>query len=159
MDIKNGSIALFVEDIERSKQFYIETLQQQIEHDFGKNVIFKSGFAIWEIMSNHIIPDKLGYEQLIDRTVNRFELYFETEDLDEIYETLKSKNITFMHQMHEEPWGQFTIRFFDPDRHLIEVGESMKRFVSRIYNQGLSAEEVSVKTGVNIEEVKRLIDE
>jgi len=42
------SIALFVRDINISKNFYINILQQQIDLDFGKNVVFKAGFAIWE---------------------------------------------------------------------------------------------------------------
>ena len=82
---------------------------------------------------------------------------FETEDLVSVLEILKREKVLFLHEIHEEPWGQNTIRFFDPDNHLIEIGESMKQFVSRFYNQGLSVEQVSKKTSVPIDEVKRLI--
>ena len=85
MDLKNQSIALFVENIEVSKDFYVNTLQQQIDLDFGKNVIFKSGFAIWEIRDSHIIPQTLGLDKIRDRSVNRFELYFETSNLSQLY--------------------------------------------------------------------------
>jgi len=64
-----------------------------------------------------------------------------------------------VHGIHEEPWGQRTIRFFDPDRNLIEAGESMKRFVTRFYCQGMTPEEVSHRTSVPVEEVKRLVGE
>jgi hypothetical protein len=67
------------------------------------------------------------------------------------------KGVLFLHNILEEPWGQQTIRFFDPDNHLIEIGETMKIFVSRIYNKGLTIEQTSIKTSVPVEEVKKLI--
>ena len=158
MDLKTCSTALFVKDIETSKKFYIDLLGLSIDLDFGKNVIFKNGFAIWEIQENHIIPTKLGLNKITDLKVNRFELYFETENLLEVYETLKRKDVPFLHEIHEEPWGQQTVRFFDPDNHLIEIGESMRQFVHRFYNQGLTIEQVSKRTSVPIEEIKRLIN-
>ena len=153
------SIALFVKDIEISKDFYSTILQQQIELDFGKNVIYKAGFAIWEIRENHIIPNLIGVDKIRDYSVNRFELYFETENIVQDFKDLKSKNVLFLHEIHEELWGQQTIRFFDPDNHLIEIGESMKQFVNRFIEQGLTLEQVSARTFVPVEEVKRLINE
>ena len=148
MDLKNSSTALFVKDIEVSKHFYRDVLGLTIDLDFGKNVIFKNGFAIWEIQDHHIIPANLGLEKINDANVNRFELYFETEDLSGVFSHLKSKDVRFLHGIHEESWGQRTIRFFDPDSHLIEIGESMKQFVCRFFHQGLTMEEISKRTGV-----------
>ena len=31
-----------------------------------------------------------------------------------------------MHPVKEHSWGQRVVRFYDPDRHIIEVGENMK---------------------------------
>jgi catechol 2,3-dioxygenase-like lactoylglutathione lyase family enzyme len=158
MDLKTCSTALFVKNIETSKKFYIDLLGMSIDLDFGKNVIFKNGFAIWEIQNNHIIPISLGLDKISDLNVNRFELYFETENLPDIFDTLKRKCVPFLHEIHEEPWGQQTIRFFDPDNHLIEIGESMRQFVQRFYNQGLTVEQVSIRTSVPVEEIERLIN-
>jgi catechol 2,3-dioxygenase-like lactoylglutathione lyase family enzyme len=157
MDLKNCSTAIFVKDIDVSKDFYCNLLELPIELDFGKNVIFKSGFSIWEIQNQHIIPSILGLDKINNSAINRFEFYFETENLHEIFETLNNKNVRFLHEIHEESWGQLTIRFFDPDNHLIEIGESMKQFVSRFYYQGLSVEQVSERTSVPVDEVRRLI--
>jgi catechol 2,3-dioxygenase-like lactoylglutathione lyase family enzyme len=158
MDIQNCSTALFVKDIEISKDFYINVLGLQVNLDFGKNVIFKNGFAIWEIRDSHIIPQSIGFNKISDESVNRFELYFETTDLNEISQVLKTNNIKFLHEIHEEAWGQQTIRFFDPDNHLIEIGESMEIFIKRIYDQGLTFEQVSQKTHVPVIEIKRLLN-
>lgn len=159
MDLKNCSTALFVKDIEVSKNFYLNILGLSINLDFGKNVIFNNGFAIWEIQDSQIIPVKLEINKISDNSVNRFELYFETENLSEVYSILKNKNVRFLHDIHEESWGQQTIRIFDPDNHLIEIGESMKQFVGRHFRQGLTFESISERTGIPFEEVKRLINE
>lgn len=46
MKLRNLSVALFVRDIEISRHFYVDILGQEIDLDFGGNIIFKSGFAI-----------------------------------------------------------------------------------------------------------------
>lgn len=157
MQLSNYSAALFVRDINVSRQFYTTILGFGIELDFGKNVILKSGLTLWEIQEKHIIPSKIGLDRTRNSASNRFEIYFETEDLEEVYLLLEKNKVEFLHTIHEEPWGQRTIRFFDPDNHLIEIGESMKQFVSRFYRQGLNEEEISKRTSVPVEEVRRLI--
>jgi len=51
MDLSNCSTAIFVKDIAISKDFYIGLLEMEVDMDFGKNVILKNGFAIWEIFN------------------------------------------------------------------------------------------------------------
>jgi catechol 2,3-dioxygenase-like lactoylglutathione lyase family enzyme len=136
--MKFHSSVIFVNDIEKSKDFYVQLLNQEIEHDFGKNVILKSGLTIWEIRPEHIISKALETKG----SVNRFELYFETELIEEKHEQIKSKNIDFLHEIHEEPWGQRTIRFFDPDKHLIEIGEPLPTFIKNMNKKGLSVKQI-----------------
>ncbi len=157
MNIKNSSIALFVKDIENSKTFYHGLLGLEIEFDFGKNIIFKGGIAIWEINPTHIISSTLGENSLNGKS-NRFELYFETENLEKVFLTLKEANIHFLHEIHEESWGQRTIRFFDPDNHLIEIGESLLCFIKRMLDSGMTKEQVSAKTGVALADFEKILN-
>ncbi|MCP4258898.1 MAG: hypothetical protein GY774_15555 [Planctomycetes bacterium] len=158
-EIKFHSTAAFVKDIEISKKFYTETLEQMIELDFGKNVILKGGITLWEIIPNHIIPKKLGLDSTVDTKTNRFEFYFETEEIDRVFRKLKETGVELLHSLHEEPWGQRTVRFFDPDRHLIEVGETLETFVKRLYREGMTPEQVSKKTSIPLETVRELINQ
>lgn len=157
MNLGSASIALFVKDISASRKFYTEILGLTIHLDFGKNIIFSGGFAIWEIQPDHLIPQTLGYNNLSDKNFNRFELYFETETLDKDFLLLKNNNVRFLNEIHEEPWGQHTIRFFDPDNHLIEIGESMHQFVTRLFKSGMTIAEVNKKTSIPIKEITRLL--
>jgi len=156
MDLKNGTTVLFVRDILISKKFYSGILGFTIDLDFGKNVIYSNGLTIWEIQESHIIPSTLGNANISDRHSNRFEMCFETETLPKDFELLKNNNVTFVHEVHEEPWGQRTIRFLDPDNHLIEIGESMKQFLTRFLESGMSIDEVSRRTSVKVEDIRRL---
>lgn len=158
MNLKNSSIAIFVKDIEISKRFYQDLLGLEVEFNFGKNIIFKGGIAIWEINPNHIIPFKLG-DQCINSSTNRFELYFETENLEEDYQALLAYNVKLLHEIHEEPWGQRTLRFFDPDNHLIEIGESMRCFIQHMLDDGMTKEQVSAKTGIFIGDFDKMLND
>jgi hypothetical protein len=76
--------------------------------------------------------------------------------IDEVAARLRDAGVEFLHPLHEEPWGQRTIRFFDPDHHLIEIGEPLEVFIRRLITQGMSPEAVTAKTGVPLDKVKEL---
>lgn len=153
--IKFHSTVIFVRDIVRSKIFYTSVLNFEIEHDFGNNVILTNGLSIWQPGQNHPVNSRLTLD--VDST--KFELYFESDNLESIYKKLKAENLNFFQEIHEEPWGQQTMRFFDPDSHLIEIGEPLEVFIRRMHVNGLSEKQVSDKSGVPIETVKRLLAE
>lgn len=151
--MKLHSIVLFVKDIELSKTFYTKLIGLSVVHDFGNNVILSGGISIWQIQQSHIISKEL---ETVSNS-NRFELYFEAENIDEINLKLEQNSVTLLHPIHTEPWGQRTIRFFDPDSHLIEIGEPLEVFVMNMSKQGLSPEQISTQSGIPIETVKNLL--
>ena len=156
-NLRYHSAVAFVRDIEVSKKFYTEMLGLAVELDFGKNVILEGGITLWEINHNHIIPERLGIDSISDRSIKRFEFYFETEDIETVYERVKSSGTDLLHSLHEEPWGQRTVRFFDPDRHLIEIGESTETFVKRLHQNNMTPEQVSQKTSILLEKVQEIL--
>ncbi len=75
------STVLFIQDIKKSKNFYLELLGFTVDHDFGKNIILNAGISLWEIQSEHII-----YKQTNMRVdSSRFELCFENSNIEKIY--------------------------------------------------------------------------
>jgi len=84
-------------------------------------------------------------------------LYFETEDIDGAARKFMSQNIEFLHHLKTEPWGQKTFRFFDPDHHLIEIGESMDTFVHRIFQETGSLKATTQKTGIPAEMIRTIL--
>ena len=155
MKPKFHSIVLFVKDIEVSKNFYTEIMGQEIQYDFGNNVALKSGITLWKMRPEHIISQS-GKHSKISST-KPFEIYFETDNLDIIQELIAKYHLEILHDLMEEPWGQRTIRFYDPDKNLIEVGETLEKFVGRMFGLGMSLEEISKKTTIPLILVKKLL--
>lgn len=160
MDLKHCTPVLFVKDAKMSQDFYVNLLGLTVTANFGDlNLIFKEGFAIWQPLEENIIPKTLGSNNIFNKSsISRFELCFDTEDLDKIYNTLKEKNVKFLHEINTELWGQRTIRFYDPDGHLIEVGETLPVFLKRIYKEEGNIEATARRTYMDIETVKQILN-
>lgn len=145
MSLKFHSAVIFVKDIEISKDFYCNILNQEIEADYGNNVSLKDGLSLWEVPDWHDLHQDF-YEK--DNYNTSLELYFETENISEVNDLLVQNNIPKHHELTEEAWGQKTIRFYDPDNNLIEVGEKMESFIKRLSREGLNIDQIIKKTGV-----------
>jgi len=153
--IKYHSVVLFVKDIEKAKHFYCDLLNIPIETDMGKNVILKPGITLWEIRDDNIIIRTIGKDKV--NTGNKSELYFESDDIENVKKAINENNLKLLHDLHEESWGQRTIRFFDYDSNILEVGEELSVFLIRLVNSGLSKDELRNKTGMKIEDIEKSI--
>jgi len=147
------STVLFVANIDHSKDFYTGLLNFSVEYDFGKSILLNNGLSLWEIQPGHTISQHLETKN----TSNRFELYFETENIDVVSEAIHNAGLKLLHSLHEESWGQRTIRFFDPDDHLIEIGESLHVFINRLNTRGLTTKQIAEKSGIPFETVLNLL--
>ncbi len=74
---------------------------------------------------------------------NDFEIYFEYDDVDAMNQRLIKAGVEFVHPLREQPWRQKVLRFYDPDFHIIEIGESMEHTCFRLQLEGLNNEEIS----------------
>ena len=152
--MKFSCSVIAVKDIEISKKFYETVLNQKIISDFGINVTFEGDFALQQGYSEMIgIP-----ENEVKQKSNNFEMYFEEENFDGFLEKLKTmKEIKYVHDVKKYDWGQRVVRFYDPDEHIIEVGETMENVARRFFEDGLSIEEISEKTMLPIEFLKNCL--
>ena len=153
---KFESSVLFVKDVEKSKDFYSNLLGQKIKMDFGRNVLFEGGFAIWQtdyalkiIFSNKAKKKSVGQ--------NNAELYFEYIDLKGFLQKLEKLGIEIIHGVKEHPWGQRAIRFYDLDNHIIEFGEPLFNTVIRLFEKGLAIKSIAEKTMLPLEAVQDII--
>ena len=146
-----GSL-ITVADIKRSRDFYENVLGQKVEADYGENVSF-GGFSI------HLRPH---FKMLIDNKEvvvggNNFELYFEYDNVEQIVEKLKTEKVEFIHELQEAPWKQLGVKFYDPDKNIIEIGETLEYLSFRLYKQGNTLDEISKLTGMSREFIKKSV--
>jgi catechol 2,3-dioxygenase-like lactoylglutathione lyase family enzyme len=155
MDIKFHSTVIMTDDFDKMKAFYQEILQQEVDIDFGNCIGFKNGISLWKLSEDYPIAKQLG--KTYDQSGNKnLEICFETNDYENVVAKLKEHDLKYLHETIEERWGQKTIRFYDPENNLVEIGETIPCFVKRFYNQGLTVEKVSERTSVPIEFVKEI---
>jgi catechol 2,3-dioxygenase-like lactoylglutathione lyase family enzyme len=134
---------LLVKNVEKSKKFYTGILGQEIKNDFGRCVEFIDGFSIWERAYAHKM---MGLKEENSTKTNNIEMYFEIENLAVLFTKLKNCNIKFVHDIIEQPWVQRCFRIYDPDNHIIEFGEPMTAAIERLYDQGLTHNQIIKKT-------------
>ena len=146
---------LVVCDMKISRDFYERVLCQKVRYDHGENVLFEGGFSLH--LKSHF--SKLIHidENAIIEKPNNYELYFEEEDLDNFIQKLKQLNsLKYVHELTQQPWGQRVIRFYDPDMHIIEVGEPMESVAKRFLRQGLTVAETAKRISMPLEFVKQV---
>ncbi len=148
------STLIAVSDMEKSKQFYHDVLGMDVVADFGANVTLEGGLVLqtmdtWKSLirtDKAVLPNNAG------------ELYFENENIDAFCEHLKTFAICYVHPLFEHRWGQRVVRFYDPDRHLVEVGEKLDAVIRRFLEQGLSAEETAARMDIPVDSVRSCLN-
>ena len=140
--MKYEGVCIAVKDVNLSKKFYQDLFDLEVFQDYGINVSF-GGLSLQQEFDWLTGVPK---ESILEKAHN-MELYFEEDDFDNFIKKLKSfSEIEYVHDVIEHFWGQRAIRFYDPDFHIIEVGENMKLVCKRFLEQGMSIEEVAKKT-------------
>jgi catechol 2,3-dioxygenase-like lactoylglutathione lyase family enzyme len=145
--LKFISPLIVVEDMAQSRQFYEQLLGQTVKFDFGVDVCFEGDFTIH--LKSHfqsLLGDAAKYP--ITSKAHNTELYFDADDIESMYQRLQAAGVEFIEGIREQPWGQRAMRLYDPDGHILEIGEPMGITVQRFYRQGWSIERIAEKTGM-----------
>lgn len=115
------SIAL-VQEVEISKAFYRDVIGINIVQDSGSFVLFEGNFAIhdaaifYRYIDKQYEGDKMGRDNL--------DLYMTTDDLAAMQEKLELAGVKFIHKIRKCEWGESVFRIYDPDGHIIEIGDA-----------------------------------
>ena len=99
------------------------------------------------------MQSKESFKEFIDNKnicfgSNSFEVYFEEDDFESFAQKLETFDIKHVHGIKEHSWGQRVVRFYDPDMHIIEVGENMKTVCKRFLDSGMTPEQVAKRMDV-----------
>lgn len=152
----NGTL-ITVKDIDKAVKFYSDVMGLSVICDFGANKTLTGDLSLqtldtWKEFIN------VNEEDIILRN-NAMELYFEEDDIDSFAKKLEAfPDIEYVHVMKEYPWGQRCIRFYDADKHIIEVGENMDNVVMRFLKSGMNNEEIASRMDVPIEYIDSVIN-
>lgn len=129
-----GAVVLLVSDMERSIDFYKNTLGLPLKNsspDWAE--FFKDGTTL----ALHPMKEKLK-----ERAGSRIGMLvgFMVNNMDETYQNLKKKNVEFLKEPKEEPFGKHAI-ILDPDGYMISIAQLKAK----------AAEEVDLFGAIGIE--------
>lgn len=155
--MKHTCFVIAVADIHRSRKFYEDLFGLELYQDYGINISFTCGLALQQDFGWLV---QLPTEK-IQRKPNNMEICFEEKDFDGFMERLGAyPDIEFLgNGVMEHSWGQRVVRFYDPDGHIIEVGEDMGMVIRRFLGSGMTMAEVSKKMDASVEDLTKLLAE
>ena len=152
--MKYEGVCIAVKDVNLSKKFYQELFGLEVLQDYGINISFgalslQQDFDWMAGVPKVSILEKPHY----------MELYFEEDDFDGFIAKLEQRNdIQYLGDgVREAGWGQRSVRFYDLDGHIIEVGENMKMVVKRFLDSGMSMEETSKRMDVSMSDLESIL--
>lgn len=147
-------VVLSVSDIHASRQFYEDLFGLEVDHDYGINICFTGGLSLQQEF--HWLVG-LPKDKVLARAGNA-EICFEEEDFDGFLDKLRRiPAIETLGDVIEHGWGQRVIRFYDPDGHIIEVGENLGMVVRRFLASGMSMEEIAIRMDVSLDDLDKLL--
>ena len=153
MGLRAGGPLFAVRDMERALAFYRGVLGLEVVHDFGANVVLTGGLSLQTLETWAEFLDKPTED--IRFGGNDAEMYYVAEDFDAFLGTMKAHPaVELVHPPLEHRWGQRAVRLYDPDRHIIEVGESLAVVCRRFRDSGLNEEGIARRMDVSVEFVR-----
>lgn len=138
--IRFTTALLAVKDVEVSKAFYRDLFDQTVTLDLGRNVTLSGGFALQQGFDwlTGVSPESMRWQS------HNMELYFEVDDFNDFLLKLAAHpEARLVHPPKKHAWQQRVVRLYDPDGHMIEVGEAMAVIARRYLAQGYSVEETA----------------
>lgn len=156
MDLQFHSSVLFCHDVHKQKEFYMQFLGHDVKMDLGNCVVLGNHLTLWQISDANPIAGELGYtyEPIGNRNL---ELSYESDAFGDAVEKVLMSDLRILHNVEEEPWGQYTIRFYDPEGNLVEIGESMRTMAIRMKDEGMTLDDIVEKTGLEKSYVEELL--
>ena len=154
----NGTV-IFVKDMAQTRRFYEDLLGQKPKWVGDGYVPYESNLNLWD-------------EQYLEQTIftegkdpdgdrpgkRRFELYFEEDQVVDLWEKMRAAGVVCVHPVKEMAWGQMVLRVYDPEGNIVEIGEPLDTFIGRFLKSGLSIEETAQRTFTTLEIVREIKD-
>ena len=118
-------LTLTVESVERSIEFYSGKLGLKVDWNaVPAFAMIRVGAGTTGLLSM-AEARKEGVTEASSTQRRAIHVEFSTDDLDGLFEELKSKGVDFHHPPHDEPWER-SMTAFDPDGYPVEFAQGRR---------------------------------
>lgn len=164
MVVRYQSAILLVEDVQRSYGFYRDLLGQEVLVANGPMVRFHGGLTIRQVDGAYQTIFcrllKVSSQTIAKNSL----LYFETNELEPLWNRLSGEMIRPVHAICRQRTGQYVFRVYDPDGYIVEIGETLPVVVPHLVAEGMRGDEMpglkfaSTDSSDRLEELMALLD-
>ena len=125
MEIKLGSIQIFVLDINKAKKRYSKIIGMKLieENKELKYLIMNLGGVYFCIETPN---PKWGLGWNRAKIGGRSSIIFETKNIKKTVNELKKKGVAFVEEISRRPWGEYKAVFVDPDGNELNIVQTQQ---------------------------------
>jgi catechol 2,3-dioxygenase-like lactoylglutathione lyase family enzyme len=120
------AITLFIDDVQRSKDFYSEVFGVDVMHEEEVSVVFKFENTVINLLKSTAAPELIAPAVVADQASgSRYQFTIAVDDVDEVCEKLETHGVKLLNGPIDRPWGIRTASFTDPDGHIWEIAHRL----------------------------------
>ena len=121
-----GAITLFVEDPQRSKEFYARVFDVETVFEDENSAAFKFENLFLNLLRRGAAVNELLGPVPAAEPGAAFELTVWVEDVDAVCTDLAERDVSIVSGPLDRPWGMRTAAFLDPDGYVWEVAAEIR---------------------------------
>jgi lactoylglutathione lyase len=116
------AVTLFAEDLEKTKQFYVDVFQLPVFYEDADSAVFTFGETLINLLRTSeahslIAPAPVAAAD----TGARVQFTLGVDDVDATCERLRERGVELLNGPMDRPWGIRTASFRDPGGHIWEI--------------------------------------
>ena len=117
-----SAITLFVEDLEKARQFYVSVFGLPVMYEDDSSTVFNFGNTIINLLQTAAAPSLIEPATVAAPEAGvRMQLTIDVDDVDAMSEQLVSRGAELLNGPIDRPWGIRTASFRDPAGHIWEI--------------------------------------
>ena len=117
-----SAVTLFVEDLERARQFYRETFGLPVVFEDPNSAVFRFGSTLINLLQVTAAPELIAPAPVArPDSGSRFQFTIDVPDVDALCADLERRGVELLNGPMNRPWGIRTASFRDPGGHIWEI--------------------------------------
>jgi len=117
-----SAITLFVEDLDATKQFYLDVFALPVVYEDNNSAVFKFGETLINLLKVTEAKELIEPAPVGSRDAGtRMQFTIGVDDVDAMCAELAARGVTLLNGPIDRPWGIRTACFMDPGGHIWEI--------------------------------------
>lgn len=120
-----SALTLFVDDLDATKQFYLEVFGLPLLFEDGDSAVFNFGNTLVNLLRTTAATELIGPVAVGERDAGaRMQFTIDVDDVDATCADLATRGVSLINGPMDRPWGVRTACFADPAGHVWEIARA-----------------------------------